>query len=297
MKNEENILNIKKKEFSETFLEKLLEINDCPKNIYFKGKNFQKKDTRFLAIVGSRNHSSYAKMALEKLISELAGEDIVIISGLALGIDSLAHQFSLKNNLKTIAVPGSGINENILYPASNRSLAKNILDNNGIIMSEFESDFKATPWSFPQRNRIMAGMSDAVLVVEAGEKSGTLITARLTVDYNRDLLVIPNSIFSDFSKGSNRLLKQGAHPVFCGDDILEILGIKTDTEKKVNQKKINFEDLTEIEGDIFKFLSEPKSKNEIQDELKISITELNMNLSILEIKDVVVEKLGKWMKK
>jgi DNA processing protein len=295
--NSENITEILKEDFSENFLSPLLEIPDCPEKIFLKGKVFNKKNTKFLTIVGSRNHSSYAKMALEKIISEISGYNIVIISGLALGIDTLAHEFALKNNLKTIAIPGSGIAENFLYPRSNLHLSKKILDSGGNILSEFEPEKKSMPYFFPQRNRIMAGLADVVLVVEAADKSGTLITARLTVDYNKDLCVIPNSIFSDFSAGSNKLLKQGAHPIFSGKEILELLGLDPENEKQCSQKKLNFDNFTENEIKILKSLSEPKNKEEIQEETKLNISELNTNLSILEIKDVVIEKLGKFRKK
>ena len=147
MKNsDENIIKIEKENFSDSFLSTLLEIPDYPKQIYIKGKNIlDRKNTKFLAIVGSRNHSSYAKMVLEKIISEISGYNIVIISGLALGIDTLAHQFSLQKKMKTIAIPGSGISESVIYPRSNFPLSKQILDANGLILSEFKPDFKATP--------------------------------------------------------------------------------------------------------------------------------------------------------
>ncbi len=284
---------ILKKEFSNSFLKKLLEIEDCPKSLFMIGNNNFNEKIKFIAIVGSRRHSNYAKEALEKIISELQGYNIVIISGLALGIDSWAHIFAMKYGLKTISVPGSGLNEKVIYPRSNLNLAKKILESNGLLLSEFEENFKATPWAFPQRNRIMAGLSDLVLVVEAKEKSGTLITARLTLDYNRDLAVIPNSIFSEYSKGSNKLLKQGAHPIFSGDDILELLNIKTG-EKKLKQLKL--EDFSEIEQKILLVLSEPKNKNELQIELNINITKLQTELSILELKGVIKESLGKFRK-
>lgn len=296
-KRQEDLFEIKKENFKESFLSILLEIPDCPEKIFYKGKIFDRKDTKFLAIVGSRNHSSYAKMALEKIMSEISGYNIVIISGIALGIDTLAHEFSLQNNLKTIAIPGSGISEKVLYPRSNLGLAKKILDNNGVILSEFNPEEKSMPYFFPQRNRIMAGLADAVLVVEAAKKSGTLITARLATEYNKDLSVIPNSIFSDFSAGSNQLLKQGAHPIFSGKEILELFGIDPENEEKISQKKLDFSNFTDDEIKILKVLNEPKTKEKIQEETKFGITQLNTTLSILEIKNVIIQKLGKFRKK
>ena len=295
--NSENIHEVLKEEFSESFLSPLLEIPDCPEKVFIKGKIINRKNVKFLTIVGSRNHSSYAKMALEKIISEISGYNIIIISGLALGIDTLAHEFALKNNFKTIAIPGSGISEEALYPRSNLHLSKKILDNGGIVMSEFQPEQKSMPYFFPQRNRIMAGIADVVLVVEAAQKSGTLITARLATEYNKDLCVIPNSIFSEFSAGSNNFLKQGAHPVFSGKEILELMDLDPENEKQVSQKELDFNDFTETEVKILKSLSEPKNKEEMQEKTKLNISELNSTLSILEIKNIIIEKLGKFRKK
>lgn len=296
--SDEGIVKIEKQNFSDSFLSSLLEIPDCPKEIYMKGKNItNRENTKFIAIVGSRNHSSYAKDALEKIISEISGYNIVIISGLALGIDALAHQFALQKKMKTIAIPGSGIGESVIYPRSNFPLSKEIVDAGGMLLSEFEPEFKATRWSFPQRNRIIAALADIVLVVEAAEKSGTLITARLAIDYNKDLATIPNSIFSQFSAGSNGLLKQGAHPIFSGKEILELLGIDQDAEEVSTQKELDFSDFTKTETVILEILTEPKNKSQLQEESRFSITELNTTLSILEIKGVVIEKLGKFRKK
>lgn len=289
-----NQQRINKKEFQETIFKKLLEINDCPEKLNYLGEVFEKDDYKFLTIVGSRMHSRYAQDALEKIFLDLKGEKIVIISGLALGVDAMAHQLALKNKLKTIAVVGSGLNEKVLYPRSNLSLAQDILTQKGLIVSEYENDFLATRWSFPQRNRIMVGMSDAVLVVEAKEKSGTAITARLALDYNRELTIIPNSIFSEFSTGSNKLLREGASPILNGKDILNILGITQN--KKMTQQKLNIIDLSELEKKILKKLAEPKNRETLLEELKINITELNTTLSILEIKNIVKESLGQYRK-
>ena len=141
----------------------------------------------------------------------------------------------------------------------------------------------------------MAALADMILIVEAGQKSGTLITARLALDYNKDLGVIPNSIFSQYSLGSNELLKQGAYPVFSGKEILELLSFEiSPISEKQKQERLNFDDFNPEEKKILKALQEPKNKEELQDELKLPTTTLNTNLSILEIKGVIVEKLGKF---
>ncbi|PID83357.1 DNA-protecting protein DprA [Candidatus Campbellbacteria bacterium] len=285
---------ILKDDFKNSFLYKLNHIPDFPKELFVKGPIFEKNKYKFLTVVGSRACSAYAKDALEKIISEIShNKKIVIISGLALGIDAHAHKLALKYGLKTIAVPGSGLSEEVLYPKTNLKLAREILESGGSLISEFEDNFKATNWTFPKRNRIMTALSDAVLVVEAGEKSGTMITARLALDYNKNLGAIPNSIFSEYSKGSNKLLKQGANPVFCGNDILELLGEKVDNEK-VEQLKIDFENFSEDEKIILDLLKEPKEKSELQKESGFDITKLNIVLSTLEIQNVVKEYLGKY---
>ena len=197
----------------------LLEIPQPPKKLYVAGE-LPPEGSILLAVVGSRKYTSYGADACEKIIEGLSGYPIVIVSGLALGIDALAHKAALKAGLKTLAVPGSGIDSKVIYPRTNLSLAEEIVEKGGCLLSEYEPDFQASTWSFPARNRIMAGLSRAILVIEAGERSGTLITARLATEYNRDVYVIPNGIFSPGSQGSNKLLKQGAYPITESSDIL-----------------------------------------------------------------------------
>ncbi len=285
---------ILKKDFKNTFLENLLELHDCPKEIFYEGKleNFSDKNLKFITIVGSRSVSAYGKMALEKIIKDLEGFPVVIISGLALGVDSLAHKFSLENKLPTISVPGSGLSEKVLYPRSNFFLAQEILKKEGLLLSEFEEDFKATPWSFPKRNRIMSALSDFVLIVEAREKSGTLITARMALEYNKNMGVVPAGIFSESAKGSNKLIRDGAYPIFSGNDILEILGFSTEEKKEKNLDELNSE-----EKEIYKIISSEISKEEILEKSKFEKSKTLEILSLLEIKGFTEEKLGKIWKK
>lgn len=267
---------------------RLREISDPPKKLYIQGQ-FPDEELKFLTVVGSRKHSSYGKMVCEKLIEKLAGYPIVIVSGMALGIDSIAHESAIKAGLKTIAIPGSGLSEKVLYPKSNFKLSRKILESGGCLISEFEPDFKATNWSFIQRNRIGAGMSDAVLLIEAEEKSGTLTTARFAIDYNREVLVVPGNISSPTSKGTNNLLRDGATPITKSRDILEALGIK---EIKNEEKEI-IKDLPEEELLIYKSLKEPKSKDQLSEELKKEIEEINILVSMLEIRGIVKQADGK----
>ncbi|MFH0845826.1 MAG: DNA-processing protein DprA [Patescibacteria group bacterium] len=273
----------------EDWPENLLEIPDSPKQLYYKGTK-PDWNSVFLTIVGSRKNSNYGKEVCQKLISGLKGYDITIVSGLAFGIDTIAHKSALENNLKTLAVPGSGLNDEVLYPKSNLGLAKEIINSGGVLLSEFEPNQEATPWTFPQRNRIMAGLSRATLVIEASEKSGTLITARLALDYNREVCVVPADIFSFYGKGSNQLIHQGATAVISSQDILEILGFSQEIE---NQIKMNFENCSPEELKILEEIREPKSRDEIIQNLEMPVSQVNILLSSMEIKGLITEKLGK----
>ena len=160
---------------------------------------------KLLAVVGSRHYTNYGKQVVDYLIQGLRGYNIGIVSGLALGIDSLAHEAALTNGLYTLAIPGGGLSDQVIYPARHKPLARRILQKGGGLLSEFAPDFRATAWSFPQRNRLVCGIAHATLIIEASEKSGTLITARLTADYNRELLVVPGNIFLTTPKACTSL--------------------------------------------------------------------------------------------
>ncbi len=255
----------------------LAEIPHPPKKLFCVGK-VPRKDGKYLVAVGSRNHSVYAQEACRKIISELAGTDIYIVSGLALGIDTVAHETALAVGLSTIAFPGSGLDASVLYPASNFALAERILQNGGALISEFPKKFRATPWGFPRRNRLMAGIAHAVLVVEATEKSGTLITARMALDYNRDVLAVPGEITTPFAKETNNLIRQGATPITCGDDIREIFGI----EKSEVQEK-NTDTLSPQQKEILELVAQNKSLEEIYSLFSGTISECIVALTALEI--------------
>ncbi|MBX4210778.1 DNA-processing protein DprA, partial [Candidatus Parcubacteria bacterium] len=207
------------------FPSRLREIPQTPKKLYIEGTvpNWEHK---FLCVVGARAYTPYGKSVTEKIVGGLRGYPIIIVSGLALGIDAVAHKAALDSGLTTVAVPGSGLSPQVLYPSSNRELAKKIVSSGGALVSEFEHEFRATSWAFPQRNRIMAGLSHAVLVIEAEAKSGTLITSRLATDYNRDVLTVPGSILSKNSEGPHLLIKLGATPITSADDVLAALGFE-----------------------------------------------------------------------
>lgn len=209
----------------------LKEINDPPKKLYLEG-TLPKPDVVWLTVIGARQASSYGKDACESLIFGLAGYPVVIVSGLAHGIDGIAHRAALLARLPTVAVPGSGLDEGVLYPAWHRDLAKKIITEGGALLSEYEPKTPAAKWTFPKRNRIMAGLAQAVLVIEAKENSGSLITANLALDYNRDVAVVPGRIDSPTSAGPHLLLKNGATPITESSDIIELLGLKKLSKEK-----------------------------------------------------------------
>jgi len=273
----------------EEFPELLKEITDPPKQLFIRGNFPDEKENKFLCVVGSRKYTPYGKEACKKIIEGLAGYPIVIVSGLAIGIDSVGHNSALNVGLKTIAVPGSGLDDSVLYPSLNKNLAKKILEKGGALISEFEPNFKATPWSFPQRNRIMAGISHAVLVIEAEKISGTLITSRLATEYNRDVMTIPGSIFSKNSEGPHVLLRTGATPIICSGDILNFFDFKS--EKK--DKKEILKDLSGDEIRIIELLREPITKDELIRKLGMPINSVNILLSAMELKGLISEKMGK----
>ncbi len=273
----------------EQFPKPLLEIPQPPKTLYIRGK-LPSPDLIYLAVVGSRKYTSYGKEICEKLIKGLKGYPIVIVSGLAMGIDSIAHKTALEADLITISFPGSGLDNNVLYPRSNVKLAQEIVDSGGCLISEFEPNFISQLYSFPQRNRLMAGISKAVLVIEAEEKSGTLITARMALDYNRDVLAVPGSALSQNSNGTNSLIKQGATPITKSEDILEALGFSIDKPKQTDEEK--YADCSKEEMKIINLLREGMERDELIRNSKMDIAKANALLSIMEIKDLIKEELG-----
>jgi DNA processing protein len=269
----------------------LREIPQPPAQLYIQGNLPNIDEHIFLAVVGSRKFSSYGKEVCEKLIAGLAGHPIVIVSGLALGIDTIAHQSALRARLLTLAIPGSGLDHRVLYPSINRQLANKILEAGGCLMSESEPLERPTIWSFPRRNRLMAGLCQATLIIEATEKSGTLITARLALDYNRDVLAVPGSIFSPSSIGTNKLIRQGATPVLTSEDILEALHLEV--EPSSNKQQELFADLSPQEKKIVELLQiEPLPRDEILRQAGLSTSEGNSILMILEIKGIIKESGG-----
>lgn len=272
----------------EDFPPLLLEIPDPPELLHVRGTLPNPKEYCYLTIVGSRKYTEYGERVTKHLISHLKGHPICIVSGLALGIDTLAHIAALETGLPTLAIPGSGLSDDVLYPKSHRHIAAKILQAGGALLSEYDNDFKATSWSFPKRNRIKAGISHATLIIEAEEKSGTLITARLANEYNRDVLTVPGSLFSPTSAGVHYLIKNGATPVRSATDILEILNLhREDPQGSL------FETFSDEERELITLLKEPQTKDEIMRTLSIPPHRVEGLIQSLVSKKVIRERLGR----
>lgn len=273
----------------ELFPASLREIPDAPKLLYIRG-DLPPPETELLAVVGSRACSPYGRRMVRTLIQGLSSSPVAIVSGLALGIDAEAHEAALGAGLPTIAVLPSSADEASIYPRNHVPLAHRILEKGGAIISENKSPFKPKLYSFPQRNRIMAGMCKATLIVEAGEKSGTLITARLALDYNHEVLAIPHELGRESGAGVNRLIREGATLVRSADDIREALGLAS----TLVVEQLSFPtDLSAVELQILKTLTAPRERDELIAYLGARAQEINIALSSLQIRGLITERLGK----
>ncbi len=260
----------------------LREIYDPPPVIYYRGKWPINKIC--LAIVGTRKMSSYGQAVVKKLVPALAKQQIVTVSGLALGVDSLVHQETIAAGGNTIAVLGSGLDQENLYPASNRYLVDKIVDSDGLVISEYPPGTPPLPQHFPRRNRLIAGLAQGTLVIEGDIDSGSLITAKCALEQNREVMAVPGSIFAPGSSGTNQLIKQGAKPITQLEDILECLQLKTIKQETIT----TFIPQTPIEDKIFNLLTtEPMLIDDLIRRSGLSAAEINSTLSLLEVKGVV----------
>jgi len=270
------------------FPELLQEIPDQPEQLFVRG-DLPPAHYKLLCVVGSRATSVYGRRTCASLIAGLAKYPVAIVSGLALGIDAEAHKAALDVGLPTVAVLPSSADDATIYPAMNRPLAKRILAQGGALVSESAPTHTAHIHDFARRNRIMAGMSQATLVIEAGEKSGTLITARLALDYNRDVMAIPHEIGREGGLGANKLLKEGATLVRRTEDILEVLGLQPVSSTQAPLPL----DLSTPEMEVLSALTEPLVRDELIEKTELSAQEANIALSSLLIRGLIAERLGK----
>lgn len=277
----------------ETYPKNLLNIYDPPSILYHRG-NLLPQDIKAIAIVGTRRASAYGLNIAKRLASELAGMGITIVSGMALGIDSAAHVGALETSGRTIAVLGCGVD--IVYPPSNKQLMQEIIDH-GAVISEFPPGTEPENWRFPQRNRIISGLSMGVIVIEGHYNSGAMITAKLALDQGREVFAVPGNIEMEQSKGPHWLIKQGAKLVETVDDVLEELNIAKPQSRPpfaVSNERIDLSSLPPDERKIIEVLSlEPKYIDNIAIESGLSIPQVSSLLLMLEIKKIVRQLPGK----
>lgn len=281
---------------SEYFPKNLLEINSCPSILFARG-NLEILKQKQLAVIGSRRPTYYGKQIIEKILPEVCSSGLIITSGMAMGIDSLAHRQALDNEKPTIAVLGSGLGENVFKKAFNYRLGQEIISKNGLLISEYPPDYQANKFTFPARNRIISGLSLGVLVIEAAEKSGTLITANYALDQNREIMAVPGNIFSQQSLGTNKLIKQGAELITSAKDVFKVLDWKISSNQKLNQKIEKVELQDEIEKIIYNKISfDPQSLDQLVLKTKLDISSISVKLSIMEIRGLVKNTGGGYIR-
>ena len=266
--------------------ENLKEIPDPPPVIYVKGK--LPVDKNSISFVGTRKYTSYGKFATHKLINEL--EHINIVSGLAAGIDTIAHQTALENGNPTTAVLGCGID--IVYPYENYKLYKKI-EEEGTIISEFPIGTKPSKYTFPQRNRIVAGLSYGTVVVEAPKKSGSLITAKLANEYGRLVFAVPTNINNPYGEGNNILLKDGAYPLTSGKDIYQQIPYLE--RKEIYNLEVELE-ISDLEKKVLELTYEPVHIDYLVQNTGIPLNEIMLILFELEMKDLIINDNGMYLR-
>lgn len=271
----------------------LKQIHNPPMTLFYKGDLSRCNFNRTLAVVGSRKASEAAKTVLTRIIDELKNTDICIVSGLAVGIDSCAHQAAIKNNLATIGVIASGFD--FIYPKQNKYLYDKIENECGVVFSEYWPTFDPLPWRFPHRNRIVTGLSKGTLVAEAAMKSGALISANLCLEQNRELMCMPGLLTNPNTEGIYKLIKNGAAVVTRAQDILDALDwqIETAAPKQQNESVIDNLDLTEDEKTVFELIAANElTLDSVAAQTGIDFGLLTMILMNLELKGCIKQTDG-----
>lgn len=283
----------------------LKEIYSPPPIIFYKGNwpNKQIKNQKFLSVVGTRKCSLYAKKIITEFLPNLVINNVIIISGLALGVDALAHDCALKNNGETWAVLGSGLNKNVFYPPENFYLAKEIVKNNGLLLSELPPNYSANKFTFPRRNRIISGLSQAVLIIQAGIKSGSLITANYALQQNRDVLTVPANIFWEDFWGNNNLIRAGAMPILNQLDLLNYFEIENNLNKaRINKTAKEPEKILKTKHELLIYQAiynsfqcgEKINCEFLSKKTKLDTSQINSTLTILELKSLIAMQNGFW---
>ncbi|MBU4360357.1 DNA-processing protein DprA [Patescibacteria group bacterium] len=276
----------------ENYPKLLKEIYAPPALMYYRGQLSDEADDFSLGVVGTRKFTNYGKQITPQIVRGLTENGMVIVSGLALGIDSLAHEACLDAGGRTIAVLGSGLDKQSIYPSYNRYLADKILAQNGLVLSEYPIGMQPLRHNFPQRNRIVSGLSLGILVIEAPESSGALLTARYALEQNREVFAVPGTIYDKNAIGPNNLIKMGAKLVICAEDILEALDLNL-VKDFVATKKIVPD--SKEEAEILKHLSnEAIHIDQLARLTKFDTSVINSTLTLMEMKGRV-RNLGSLM--
>jgi DNA processing protein len=273
--------------YEHNYPQKLKQIEDAPPILFYKGNIDRLNQCRNISIVGSRNYTNYGMNVTKIISSELSKNNINIISGMARGIDSCAHSACIENDFFTCAVLGCGVD--VVYPASNLKIYNKICDT-GCIISEFVPGTPPLNYNFPVRNRIISSLSDIVIIVEASLKSGSLITANYALEQGKDVFAVPGSIFSEHSKGCNKLIKEGAYPLLCVEDIFEFMNMNY-----IKDIKNIHQNCKPVEQEISSILND--SPIHIDDIIKITnidIKQLYEVLFELQLKDEIMCLAGNY---
>ena len=273
---------------------RLLNCYDSPTLLFYKG-DADLNSSKIVAIIGTRNHTEYGKQQTEKLIKEISSQNILIVSGMAYGIDAIAHKASLKNDLATVGVLGHGLDQ--IYPPDHSNLAKDMVKNGGGLLTEFRSNTKPDKHNFPTRNRIVAGMSDATVVIETGEKGGSMITAELANGYNRDVFALPGRVTDTKSAGCNFLIRNNKAMLLTdAEEIIEMMGWEEKIKKaKVKSQKELFIELNKEEKLIVDILNEKESVHIDELNFKSGLSSSSAAAAILslELQNVIISLPGK----
>ncbi|MFM2359855.1 MAG: DNA-protecting protein DprA [Bacteroidota bacterium] len=272
--------------------QRLLNCYDCPSLLYFRG-NAPLNQQRIVAVIGTRNNSDYGKQVCEQIIAELATENILVVSGLALGIDTIAHKAALKNQLETVGVLAHGLDR--IYPVSNKSLARQMIEQGGLL-TEFRSASNPDKQNFPKRNRIVAGISDLVLVIETGIKGGSMITAELANSYNRDVFALPGNIYHPQSEGCHYLIRSNkASLVTSAADVCKLMNWKQTKPHNQQIQRQLFIELNPAEQQLYNILQQREAVHidELFYKSNMSSSAVAAGLLSLELQGVVISLPGK----
>lgn len=298
-KAEDEIKFIEKYKIKPLFLsdpgypKRLLNCYDSPTLLFYKGEA-DLNASRMVAIIGTRTHTDYARQVTDKLVKELASHNITVVSGLAFGVDALAHKASVKNNIPTIGVLAHGLDQ--VYPAEHASLAKDMIKNGGGLLTEFRNKTKPDKHNFPSRNRIVAGMCDATIVVETNTKGGSMITAELANGYNKDVFAFPGKVSDSKSAGCNLLIKNNKASLLTeAQDLILAMGWVDSRKTKARKQKELFIELTADEKTIISILKEKDNIHIDEINLKSGINSSAVAAAILnlELQNVIVSLPGK----